>query len=87
MQHGAAHLRRTPDCRYGWPMDKERPAYISGTVVRCIRPTPGLRMNGHYSVVEVVHDQIMGPLFRLRHERDQRVMPDAYYPWRFELIK
>lgn len=65
----------------------ESKPYISGTVVRCVHPTPGLRMNGHYSVVEVVQDRIMGPLFRLRDERDPRIMPDAYYPWRFEIVR
>lgn len=67
------------------PMEK-RAGYINGTVVKCIRPTPGLRLNEHYAVVEVVRDIIMGPLFMVRPERAFDVLPDAYYPWRFEIV-
>lgn len=58
-----------------------------GTIVRVTSWTPGLKANGTYEVVQVVEDRILGPLFRLRDMVSQELISDAYYPWRFNLMR
>mgnify|MGYP003662203672 CR=1 FL=1 len=60
--------------------------YGNGHIMRCIRPTPGLKIDAYYQVAQVVDHLIMGPLFRLRDLKEGGIVPEAYYPWRFEFV-
>ena len=57
---------------------------VRGTIVRCIRPTPGLFFDARYEIMAVERHIIMGPLVRIRPLGVKTYLPDAYYPWRFE---